>query len=101
MLLFVVVSNLLMIASFIWKYNSLPVQIPLFYSLPWGDDQLADLWMIFLLPLLMNGFIVLNLYLGKKYFSEHLIVQKIINYLNIFLTVAFTAIFLKIVFLVG
>jgi len=90
-----------MLASFIWKYNSLPAQIPLFYSLPWGEDQLGDLWMIIFLPFLMNGFIFFNNYLGKKYFSEHAVVLKILNYLNIFLAIGFTTIFLKIVLLIS
>lgn len=32
------------------KYSLLPRQIPLFYSLPWGQSQLADVSQIVILP---------------------------------------------------
>ncbi len=33
------------------KFNSLPPQIPLYYSQPWGETRLAPVSSIFLLPL--------------------------------------------------
>jgi len=90
-----------MIVSFVWRYSSLPSQIPLFYSSPWGEDQLGELWMIIFLPILMNGFVLLNDFLTKKYFSDQPIIKKIIEYLNLFLIFVFTAICLKIIFLVS
>jgi hypothetical protein len=90
-----------MIVSFILRFNSLPPQIPLFYSLAWGEEQLADLGMIFLLPILMDSCLLINHYLGKKYFSSHPFVLKIFYYVNIFLVIVFTAIFLKIIFLIS
>ncbi len=33
-----------------WKFNSLPPQVPLYYSLPWGESQLAQASLLFLLP---------------------------------------------------
>jgi hypothetical protein len=32
------------------KFNSLPAQVPLYYSLPWGEEQLAAAASLFLLP---------------------------------------------------
>ncbi len=26
----------------VWRFNRLPPQLPLYYSLPWGEDQLAS-----------------------------------------------------------
>jgi len=101
MILPLIISNLLIVGSFIWKYNSLPTQIPLFYSLPWGEDQLGELWMLFFLPALMNGFVFLNNFLIAKYFSDQAMIKKIVNYLNIFLMIAFTVVFLKIIFLIS
>ena len=34
-----------------WKFTQLPSQIPLYYSLPWGDSQLANASYLFLLSL--------------------------------------------------
>ena len=101
MLLPLIISNLLMVGVFAWKYSTLPPQIPLFYSLPWGEDQLGELWMIICLPLLMNLSVLLNNFIIKKYFMEQPIIKKILEYLNIFLIIAFVAVFLKIIFLVS
>lgn len=42
------------------NYNNLPPQIPLFYSQPWGESQLAPVSYIFLLPALSAGVLLLN-----------------------------------------
>ena len=34
----------------VFKFNDLPQQIPLYYSLPWGEVQLASAASIFILP---------------------------------------------------
>lgn len=38
------------LAFLIYKFNDLPQQVPLFYSLPWGRNQLAYASSLFLLP---------------------------------------------------
>jgi len=81
-------------------FNHLPPQIPLFFSKPWGEDQLADTWMIILLPVLLNSLYFINLSLYKRFFSGNEFVKKIVDYLNIFLMVSITLIFIKIATLV-
>jgi hypothetical protein len=34
----------------IFRFNGLPKQVPLYYSLPWGENQLASAASLFLLP---------------------------------------------------
>lgn len=82
------------------RFTSIPPQIPLFYSQPDGEDQLVDWWMIFILPLIMNILYFFNLFICKKYFPENEFVKKIVNYLNIFVTISITLIFIKIILLV-
>ncbi|KKP85937.1 MAG: hypothetical protein UR89_C0038G0002 [Candidatus Roizmanbacteria bacterium GW2011_GWA2_35_8] len=94
-------SNLLMIAAFIFKFNSLPPQLPLFYTLPWGEEQLADTWMIFIIPSIMTLIYFVNGYIRKKIFIDNLLVKKIFEILNIFLIVSFTLIFIKVIFLIS
>lgn len=55
------------ISTFATVYNQLPSQIPLFYSLPWGQPQLASLAQLLILPFLSILFILLN-----TIFSWHL-----------------------------
>lgn len=47
------------------NFNSYPEMIPLFLSRPWGNDQLAPLYMIFLLPLLCACFLIIGVILKK------------------------------------
>ncbi len=42
------VSSIVLI---LWRWRQLPPQVPLFYSRPWGADQLAHPLWLFLLPL--------------------------------------------------
>ncbi len=93
-------SNLVMILTFLFRLSRLPPQLPLFYSKPWGEDQLVDSWLIFILPVLMNSFYFLNNWFYKKFFRENFFVKKIIDYLNLFLVVFTALFFLKIIFIV-
>jgi len=93
-------SNLIMTLFFILNFNRLPPQIPLFYSKTWGENQLADLFMIFLLPFFLNLFFFLNNFIYANFFSENILVKKIVDYLNIFLMIIIPIIFLRIIFLV-
>ena len=94
-------ADVLMLVVFLFKLNKLPPQIPLFYSRLWGEDQLADTWLIFILPVFLNLLFFLNNYLFKKFYSDNELIKKIFYYLNLFLIFGFTLIFIKIVFLVS
>jgi len=93
-------SNVLMITIFILKLNSLPPEIPFFYSRRFGEDQLGDLWIIFLLPFFLNLFFFINNFFYKNLFFGNFLVKKIVDYLNLFLIIIIPLIFLRIIFLV-
>ncbi|MBI4004710.1 hypothetical protein HY358_01075 [Candidatus Roizmanbacteria bacterium] len=98
MIYMLIFADVLMVAAFLLKFNSLPPQIPLIYSQPWGEDQLVDYWVIVILPLLLHFFFFLNVFIyNKLFFPDHLI-RRIIVTTNYVLTIGFTFIFLKIVF---
>lgn len=60
--LFVVTGLLLVLV----KWSALPDQVPLFYSRPWGEEQLAQKPIIFLLPAIsLAVFWVNNLLTGR------------------------------------
>ncbi len=96
-----ILSNLLILVTFILRFSHLPPQIPLFYSKLWGEDQLADTWMIVFIPILINAFYFLNMYISRKFFPQIGIVKKIIDFVNIFLIVVLTIVFIKIIFLIS
>lgn len=95
------IANALMAAVLAWEFSTLPPQIPLFYSLPLGEDQLGDTWIIIILPLMMNIIFIMNQFVVKKYFQNNELIRNLSYYLNLFVMVSFTLIFLKIVFLVA
>lgn len=94
-------ADVLMIFTFLSRFSRLPPQIPLFYSRLWGEDQLVDTWLIFLLPVFLNLLFFLNNYLFKKIYSNNQLIKNIFYYFNLFLIVSFTLIFIKIIFLVS
>lgn len=94
-------SNIIIILTFILRYKTFPPQIPLFYSHSGGEEQLGEWWMIFLLPLLLNIFVVVNRFIYRKFFLDNTFVAQMIYYLNLFIMISFTLIFIKIVLLVS
>jgi len=94
-------ANALMIITFLLRFFRLPPQIPLFYSQLWGESQLADSWVIFILPIFMNLLFFINRYIFNKFYAENNFTKNIFYYLNLFLIISFTLIFIKIIFIVS
>ena len=95
-----ILANLIMLSVLLFRFNLLPPQIPLFYSKPPGEDQLADTWNILLIPVLMNFLYVLNNIIYPKYFKQDDLLKKIFYYLNLFIIISFTLILIKIIFVI-
>lgn len=96
-----IAADVLMAAAFAWAYRSLPEQIPIFYSKPWGESQIADVWYIFLLPILLHLIYFGNQAFAKRFFKEEETMIKLMYYANLFFIVGFTGVYLKILFLVS
>lgn len=67
-----------------FKFNDLPQQVPLYYSLPWGEEQLASAASLFLLPtfsivvLLFNNLIATIFFKTIPLFSRLLVIFSLI-----------------------
>jgi hypothetical protein len=61
-----------------YKYNDLPPEIPLFYSRPWGAEQLASSSQIFLLPVLSIVIMLLNNLLAVLLLHSHSILSRLL-----------------------
>jgi hypothetical protein len=85
------IAILLLIATvllFAFFLQSLPVQVPLFYSKPWGQDQLAKP-LFLMVPLVVSVvFFLLNVFLTRQVFKTQSFVK------NVLTTGAVTAIIL-------
>lgn len=51
-------------------FLSLPIKVPLFYSRPWGEEQLANKELLFLIPGLTLIFSLLNFLLTKTFLKK-------------------------------
>lgn len=96
-----IAANIVQAALFIYKWSSLPPQIPLFYSKNQGEEQIVDLWMIAVLPILMNGLTLVNQFIYRRFFPNDVFAKYTVKYANITLIVSLTLIFVKILFLVS
>lgn len=85
----------------IWKWSYLPSQVPLFYSVPKGEEQLGNKLQLLLLPIFSLVIFFINFILAvifhskEKLFSLLLIIISLISSLLLLIT------FIKIVFLIS
>ncbi|MEI6533546.1 MAG: hypothetical protein WCO06_06970 [Candidatus Roizmanbacteria bacterium] len=101
MILALIITDLMNIGVFAFKYSSLPPQIPLFYSLNWGEDQLVDTWIIGCIPLLSHIFFFLNLYTYNRFFFPDTFIKKIMEYSNWAIIITSTLIFIRLIIFIG
>lgn len=97
MLKLLIGANLVLIAVFVLFVQQLPPQIPLYFSQLWGEDQLTESYMIFLLPVTMTGIYFFNHFIHKKYFDNNRFVGRIIFYVNLFVIFTLSFVFIKII----
>lgn len=96
-LIFIILQLILLF----FKFNDLPVSVPLYYSLPWGETQLALASTLFLLPAfslivgLVNSILAVS-FSGSNPLFTHLLT----TFSLIFSILMFFALF-RIIFLVS
>lgn len=95
-----VLSLLGMLAFFVIKINVLPPQVPLYYSLPGSDQQVVQVYYIFLLPIFSLLFISINSLLSSKFLTDEF-PRKITRYMNYFVIGIMFYIFIRIIALVS
>jgi len=94
-------SNLIQIGIYFLRMHTIPPQIPLFYSLPIGEDQLVEWWMIFLIPILMNILYVVNTFIYTTYFHRQDFEKSLLKYVNMMIIGICTYLFIRIILLVS
>lgn len=91
---------LVMLGFFVIKINTLPPQIPLYYSRPGSDLQIVQVYYVFLIPLISLIFIGLNSIIAARVLKDHF-VKTIAHFQNIFIIVVMFYIFVRIIALVS
>lgn len=69
------------LALLFFKFNSLPSQVPFYYSLPWGASQLTSASTLFILPMFSIIFLLI----------DHLLAAFFVNSIKIFSHILFVA----------
>ncbi len=83
----------------LWKWNRLPPQVPLFYSLPRSNDMLGSKSQILLLPLFSLVFYILNLLFSLYIYDKEKLAAIFLTLVGSGFTLLLLITFIKIVFM--
>lgn len=88
------------VGLFLLTLKRLPPQVPLFYSLPWGEQQLAPTFA--LLFLLFGAFLiaVLNSFFIMAILNKYSLAAKILTWITVALIFLTSVTLVKIIFLI-
>lgn len=79
---------LLEIVIILFKNNALPERVPLFYSRPWGEEQLVEKQYLFLIPSLSFVLFVINFQLVYLFVNKN---EKFMAYISNSFALLFTS----------
>lgn len=83
------------------RFNQLPPELPLFYSRPWGDEQLGKPPHLFILPGGASLVLLINTYLAFRLSERELLLSRILLVSSVVVTIiSFIALF-KIITLIA
>lgn len=83
-----------------WKWQYLPPQIPLFYSLPRSPDQLSNYVFILFLPIFCIFFFGINFILASHFYQKEKLASIILVTIGTIISFLSLITFIKIIFLV-
>lgn len=84
-----------------WRFTNLPSQVPLYYSLPWGESQLASATSLFLLPTISLVILLINNLFSISLSSTNNLLSRILIFASLAISLFFLITLLKIVNLVS
>lgn len=93
----IVIGFLIIVLS----WSRLPPEVPLFYSLPWGENQLADQIWLLVLPLLALGVTGFNLLVSAVVVKFDIMAAVVLNCTSVGVAVLVVITLFQIVSLMG
>lgn len=97
--------NLIFIASQIgllaWKFIQLPPQVPLYYSLPWGQSQLANASYLFLLPTISIVILFIDNLFAVSFFKNQPLLSRFSIITSLLVSFFSTYTLINIIFLIA
>lgn len=91
------ILSLLMTLTTIILIRFLPPKLPLFYSLPWGDGQLATHQQFFIIPASIALITLLNVVISWQLHSQQIFFKKVLLFSSLIVSLILTITFIKIV----
>jgi len=85
---------------FIFNFSKLPPEVPLFYSRPWGEEQLALNWQLAILPALSLIIFLVDLILAAKLYSQESLLAQILVWSSTIFSLLTTITLVKIITLI-
>lgn len=92
-------SAILILVLLFINLGGLPPQLPLFYSLPWGQDQLATLAQFVILPAIIILVSLVNLFITWQLHTSQLVLKRILYTSSITTALLILITTLKILFI--
>lgn len=75
----VIILFLILFLFLLINLKELPSEVPLFYSLPWGEKRLANFKFLFLLPFLSFVITAFNFMVAKKLYNNERLLSRVIS----------------------
>ena len=97
---FILALFVLSICILIWKWRSLPPQVPIWYSRPWGESQLTSPYWLLILPITSILLYAINVFISVAITSEYLIFTQMLFLSSLMVSVLSFVDLLKILFLI-
>ncbi len=97
---FIFLLFLLSLGMLLWKLAGLPPKVPLWYSRPWGEDQLAHPFWLFLLPISTLVWYGINFLVAMYMLSEYLLFTQMLFVSSLVVSLLSFLTLIKILFLV-
>lgn len=92
---------LFQIILLVFSWSKLPSEVPLFYSRPWGDDQLAPKLALGIFPLGSLVCLLINGFFARLLFGRETLLSTVISWSVVLMTLLSTIGLFKIILLVS
>ena len=91
----------LQIGVLAWKFVTLPPQVPLYYSLPWGASQLVNSSSLFLLPTISVVILFIDNLFSVSFFKNFELLSRLSVITSLIVSFFLTITLFRIVFLIS
>lgn len=83
------------------NFSSLPPEVPLFFSRPWGKEQLGQRWQLILLPIFSLIIAIINTLLAAVFIKEERLLARLLVWTAVIVGLVLAVALIKIGLLVA